>query len=59
MKIIRIIISFFDKEFFRKELMAELYLAKLIPDISELHGILETGTRDIDLSKFAFKISPT
>ena len=39
--------------------MAELYLAKLIPDISELHGILETGTREIDLSKFAFKISPT
>lgn len=39
--------------------MTELYLAKLIPDISELHGILETDTRDIDLSKFAFKISPT
>lgn len=24
--------------------MAELYLAKSIPDISKLHGTLETGT---------------
>lgn len=39
--------------------MAELYLAKSIPDISKLHGILETDTRAMDSNKFAFKISPT
>lgn len=33
-----------NKEFCRKELMAELCLAKLIPDTSKLPGILETGT---------------
>lgn len=45
MNTIMVILSFLkNKEFCRKESMAELYLAKLISDISKLHGILETGT---------------
>lgn len=41
------IISFLkNSEFCKKESMDELYLAKLISDISKLHGILETGTGD-------------
>lgn len=43
----RVTVSFLrNKEFCREESMAELYLAKLISDISKLCGILETGTGD-------------
>ena len=47
MKTIRVTVCFLkNKEFWRKESMAELYLAKLVSDISKLRGILETGTGD-------------
>lgn len=47
MKTIRVIVSFLkNKEFCRKESVAELYLAKLISAISKLRGILGTETGD-------------
>lgn len=49
--------KFLKKKVLRK-IMAGLYLAKLIPDISKLHRILGTGTGDNGVKKkCVFKFS--